>query len=412
MIKELTIFILTVFSLIHWSVTGQKSTIEADPFPLYQFIEWKGAGAFLLGRNPNGNENKVFLKILNDQPSTYLKKGFNPNGKSFYFISAENTRHSYFFDDFKMDNGKLSIHQINLTGDVKSVVINLSTSLKNLDRFDPNNLEMVDIVTTNDALVIHFRYKDNKTKSILDIASFITHHNLLIYSVIIGETSELTLKDPSYTCLNYIGFSSGTILFAARDKQDKKSGWSIKTFSPKGEFLQTSFLSDPDKTFENFTQSYTGCRGATYLKSSGNEIPTKLSYQNGQFKLVGIHILPAGKTLSYFHWTDKSWKEIGSFVLPAELSKKSVSLADFGIQEGMICKVLTSLIFIPDPTMAPQLSQITSTYSEGFINNPSNLLVKSKPLNAFAVYLKKNDILIENSELNKPGTINVEWRNH
>jgi hypothetical protein len=157
-----TIIILSL--IIGISTFGQQFEIPAEEYPFYTIIEWKGIGSMLLNRDPSGNSKKVNLTLVSDKTTRIWQQSFNPNGKDFYYISSENARYVYFLDNLNPENGKISLHQLNSAGNIKSSTILLGPAIKKLGAYDFTKLELMDIVTTDKALVHIFRYHDEKEK--------------------------------------------------------------------------------------------------------------------------------------------------------------------------------------------------------------------------------------------------------
>lgn len=232
------------------SLSAQQIEIPSEQYPFYSVIEWKGMGAMLLNRDPSLNTKKVNLTLVGNNPTSIWMQSFNPNGKDFYYISSENARYVYFLDNLKPDMGKIYLHQLNSAGNVKSTSVILSSAIKKLGTYDLSEMELIDVVTTDKALVHIFRYHDVKEKKYIEMATFVTHHNLLVYASIIGEVSEISLKEGNYGYWKYIGFADEQILFAARDYQSRNSGWSVKKFTPKAVMSEAVFIHGSTDNFD------------------------------------------------------------------------------------------------------------------------------------------------------------------
>ena len=144
-----------------------------------------------------------------------------------------------------MESGKVYFNQLNSAGNIKSTSVSISSAVKSIGVSDYNDLELVNCVVTDKALVHHFRYNDKKNKAVVDIATFITHHNFLCYSVVLGSVPDDALKEDHIGSWEYVGFTEDQISFAARDYQNRNSGWSVKEFTSKGKELKGYFLNGP-----------------------------------------------------------------------------------------------------------------------------------------------------------------------
>ena len=70
---------------------------------------------------------------------------------------------------------------------MKTSKVSLKSALKSVGIVDYTKAEVINIVVTDKALVHHIRYEDKKEKAVKEVATFITHHNLLAYSAELGS---------------------------------------------------------------------------------------------------------------------------------------------------------------------------------------------------------------------------------
>ena len=241
--RKLTIvFILLLTSFIQ----AQEFTIPSGPKPYYDIIEWKGMGGILMSKDPSGNTKQINLTLIGDQQTSIWDQKFNPKGEEFYYLASENARYVYFLDNLELNNGKVYFSQLNSAGNVKTTSVALGSTVKPLGVTDYNDLELVNVVVTDKALIHHFRYVDKKAKAIKEIATFITHHNFRPYAVELGSVKNADLKNDDIGQWYYIGFTGDQIYFAARDLQSKKKGWSVKEFTSKAKLTIGTFMEAPD----------------------------------------------------------------------------------------------------------------------------------------------------------------------
>jgi hypothetical protein len=246
--------ILLVISFIFQGLIFAQSVIDipAESFPFYDLVEWKGNGAFLMNRDQSWKSMKVYLTFVGKQSTSTLmwKESFNPVTKTSYLISGENARYIYFLDNLTMIDGKYAYSQINTAGTVKSSATDLFYAVKKLFPMTQEDLTLIDIVNTDKALIHVFRYHNKKEKKYIDIAASMTHHNLTVYTGIIGETSELAIKDKLTNGWFFVGSTNEQIYFATRDNQKKKDGFTIKEFNTRVESKISLFLPDLDGKFD------------------------------------------------------------------------------------------------------------------------------------------------------------------
>ena len=398
-----TINILSL--IICFSTFGQQFDIPAEEYPFYTMIEWKGMGAILLNRDPSGNAKKVNLTLVSDKTTRIWQQSFNPNSKDFYYISSENARYVYFLDNLNPENGKISLHQLNSAGNIKSSTIMLSTAIKKLGAFDLTKLELIDIITSDKALVHIFRYHDTKEKKYTEIATFMTHHNMLVYATIIGEVSEISLKEGNYGHWNYCGFTEDKIYFSAKDYQDKQKGWTVKNFTSKAVLTETRFIKSSEEKFELLEKVGIGSNGKTILNSVSNAESTNLIYHLNQFYLIGVLSDETTKSIKLKQLKEGEWVEINTINSPFESSKKALQIGFFTVNEGIGIKLGSSIIFLP---FDKSKKQINTNYAQRFNTNPSRFMVEEKK-EFFTVSLPEGNLFFDLNQLNKSGNVKFEY---
>jgi len=101
---------------------------------------------------------------------------------------------------------------------------------------------------------------------------FTTHHNFRIYAVELGEVTYATLKENDhYGQWQYIGFTGEEIYFAARDFQNKSTGWSVKGFTSKASPLMGYLIYAPAVKSILIENIGFGLRGAITSESKQRE---------------------------------------------------------------------------------------------------------------------------------------------
>ena len=127
-----------------------------------------------MSKDPSGNTKQINLTLIGDQQTSIWDQKFNPKGEEFYYLASENARYVYFLDNLELNNGKVYFSQLNSAGNVKTTSVALGSTVKPLGVTDYNDLELVNVVVTDKALIHHFRYVDKKAKAIKEIATFLS----------------------------------------------------------------------------------------------------------------------------------------------------------------------------------------------------------------------------------------------
>ena len=280
-------FILIFALIISYSCLSQEIEIEAATYPYNDIIEWKGMGAMLMSSDPSRVAKQVNLTLVGDQNTSIWDQKFTPKNEKFYYISSENARYVYFIDDLELKNGKIYFSQLNSAGNVKSTSGSVSGAVKKLGNYDYNQLDLINVVVTDKALVLHYRYEYKKNKSVKEIAVFMTHHNFLCYAVELGEIPHVSLKDERIGHWEYVGFTGDQIYFAARDFKNKAKGWSVKEYSSKGKLGSGYFIDAPTQDLLPIENIGFGTTGKYYLKNKWSIEKGILTQINGTFYLVG-----------------------------------------------------------------------------------------------------------------------------
>lgn len=398
--------LMTLILLTTVNVNAQEFTIEPEVYPFYDVIEWKGMGALLMSRDPNANTKQITLSLIGDQETTIWDQKFNPKGENFYYIASENARYVYFLDNLELETGKVFFSQLNSAGNIKSTSVSIYTEIKKLGAYASDDIEFVNAVVTDKALVHLFRYKDKKAKEFVEVATFITHHNFRCYAVELGRISFDALKEDDNGHWRYIGFTGDQIYFAAREKSKKEAGYAVKQFSSKGEPANSVFIPAP-KDLLLVNNIGFGTTGAYYSNKIEVE-PEKglISNINGKFYLTGGRVAGQGAELVLFELEESEWKEVNTMNLNYFIEKKGLDLGVYPMNEGIGYHLdhngydkVSMLYFEPKKTTAH------NDFTDKTIYNPSSVFVK-KEKNEMVVVLESGDILRFNTDqLGKEGAV-------
>lgn len=398
---------LTVLLGISVSLQAQEFEIPASTHPYFDIIEWKGMGALLLSKDPAGVSKQINITLVGNSQYSIWDQKFTPKSNEYYYISSENARYVYFLDNLELDNGKVYFNQLNSAGNVKSTNVAIGPAVKKLGNYDYNNLELINVIVTDKALVHHFRYNDKDTKSIVDIATFITHHNFLCYAVELGSVPFASMKDENIGHWDYIGFTDDQIFFAAREVMNKKSGWSVKEFSSKGKPGTALFVNAPGDLIPVENIGF-GTTGKYYLKDKTTVDKGVLSYINNQFYMVGGQKDGNGAELTLYQLEGNEWKELNDMQLSYFIDKKALKLGIYPLNEGLAYHLdhngydKASII-----TFDKKMESAHNSFTERTIYNPSSVFNK-KEKQEFSVTLPGIVLTFDTNQLNKEGGVKFE----
>lgn len=398
-----TLFLTFVVS----AVQSQTFEIPVKNFPYYDIIEWKGMGALLMSKDPAGNSKQINLTLVGNQTTSVWDQKFNPKGEQFYYIAAENARYVYFLDNLQLDNGKVYFSQLNSAGNVKSSNVSFTTVIKALGKYDVNDLELINVVVTDKALVHHFRTVDNESKSLVEIATFITHHNMLCYAAVIGSIPLSDLKNEAYGNWDYIGFTDDKIYFAAREISNKQAGWTIKEFSSKAKPGTSIFVKTPSNLIPVENIGF-GTTGKYYLKDKTTIDKGLLAHINNKFYLLGGERKDGGALLTVYELTTDTWTPINELNLNYFIEKKTLKLGIYPMNEGLGYHLdhngydKASIVGFDRTVPSAQ-----NTFTEKAIFNPSSVFNR-KEKTEFCVTLPDRILTFSLDQLGKTGSVTFE----
>lgn len=406
--------IITALQLImvffYQSVNAQTFEIPSvDKNVFYDIIEWKGMGSLLMSRDPLGNTKQITLTLVTDTKTSVWDQKFNPKSEEFYYIASENARYVYFLDNLNLEDGKVYFSQLNSAGNIKSTSVAAGAAVKKIKNIDYNDLELINVVVTDKALVHHFRYEDKSTKSVVEFATFITHHNFLCYAVELATIPKANFKDENIGSWDYIGFTGDEIFFAARDVIGKKKGWSVKSFSSKGKEMSNMFIDAPDHELISVENIGFGTTGKHYLKTDKMNDRGLLAQINGSIYLLGGKRGTGSATLELFKYEAGEWKLMNQMQLNYFIENKALKLGIYPMNEGIGYHLdhngynKVSMISFDKKTEVAH-----NSYTEKTVYNPSavfNLKEKSE----FTVSLPTEIQYFNTEQLGKEGAVTFEF---
>lgn len=395
--------------MISVNVNCQTFEILKEQFPFYDIIEWKGFGGILLNRDPSGLKRKINMTLISNLQTSTWNQSFNPKGEDAFYISSDNARYVYFLDNLELDGGKFAFSQLSSAGSVKSSIATLSSVFKKLGEFDMNEMKLIDIVTTDKALVHIFRYHNTKEKKYTEIGIFMTHHNLISYAAIIGETQEDALKDDYVGHWKYAGFTGDQIFFATHERQTKQKGWAVKEFNSKAELKQSTFIPYSDLTFEPVENKGFGTIGRNYLSGKNDMESSILTHYNSKFYITGIVTQNGKRELKSFKWGEGKWEAFATYSLEALLkSKNTTKIGIYPLNEGLGVKVeqngSVNVIFMP---FEKGKEIIITPFTERVTFNPSRMIVNERKQD-FVVNLPDRNVFFSYSQLNNTENVKFE----
>lgn len=389
---------------------AQEIEIEAATYPYDDIIEWKGMGALLMSRDPQGVSKQVNLTLVGDNPTSIWDQKFMPKDPEFYYISSENARYVYFIDNLEFENGKIYFSQLNSAGNVKSTSGDVGNAIKKLG-YDYNDARLNNIVVTDKALVFHYRIDNKAMKSIAELVVFMTHHNFLCYSVELGQIPVAALKDENIGHWEYTGFTGDQIYFAARDFKNKNKGWSVQEYSSKGKLNMTYFMEAPKEDLLSISNIGFGTTGKYYLKSERKNEKGLLTQINGKFFLIGgQRKSDNGAEITLFEHAGGEWKELNKMKLNYFIEKRALELGVYPMNEGIGYHLdhngynKVSIIYFEKGKEAPH-----NDFTERTIFNPSSVF-EAKEKAEFNVILPGKLLVFNTAQLNQAGPVKFELK--
>jgi hypothetical protein len=408
-------YLFLIFTLIYFTCFySQSFDIPAAEYPVSSIVELKGFGALMLGKDPTGVSNKVNLALVSKLKTTVWNQSITPKGKEFFFISGDNTQYSYLMDNIELIEGKYFFNQVNASGTIKtssSILTHILTKIfKDISEFDFNEMKIVDIISTENALVHVFRYHNKKEKKYTELAFFMTHGNLITYASFLGDTKEGLLTNGFSDHWKFIGSTNDNIYFATRGIQTQKKGWAVKSFTSRGAVSSSTFIFDSPETFEPIENIPFGATGRYYLKHKPLVESNVLTQINGKFYLTGIVLKNGLRELKSYELINEKWELLSSFSLVAAAKgKNNTQIGILPITEGLGVKVVqtvaSTVVFMP---FDKSKNIILSLFNEKMNFNPTRMILSEKK-QEFGLNLQDRKLFFAYNQLNKPGIVKFEY---
>lgn len=397
-----TLFIYATL-LIQMSVFAQIFELEKGEYPYYQVVEWKGVGSILLNRDPSGLKRKVNITCVAEKNEAIWQESFNPQGSDFYYISNDNVRYVYFLDQLQAVQGKISFSQINIAGNVKNSSVDILDPIKDLGKYDYTAFKVVDIITTDKALVFQLRYHDEKAKKVIDFLVSMTHNNFLTYAAIIGEIPDASLKTEDYSNYSFAGFTNEKVAFSARTLQDKKAAFTMTIFDHQAKAYGSQVVPSCNSVFESANFGAYGMTGQYHLKNT-NASKGRLYIMNNKIYIVGSSLEGSKRTIELHQLQDDGWKKLNSISTTIENTKKKAELYPMLVNEGMLCTYGNHNYFLPIDVQKTPVTKVNNAFST---NNPSFTICDDKN-DRFSVSLPTVSLFFDTKQLGNIGNVKFE----
>jgi hypothetical protein len=403
------IAVLTLFTCMSiFSTFAQKITILKTLHPYYNILEWKGMGGILMSKDANGNSNQIYLTLVGEKEKSLWDQQIAPPDGKYYYVSSENARYVYFLRNLNPENGKVYFDQLNSAGNVKNTSVSLVSAIKNLG-YDAFSLELRNVVVTDKALVHHFRYFDKKEKIYTDIATFITHHNMLVYAVELGKVKDDEVKAGRSNHFQYVGFSGDEICFADYTTANTGKGWSAVVFNSKGQEQRRVFLKNKATGHSSISTAGFGTNGAYYLNTEKDQQNGLVTFHNGKFYFTVLNNSTGKPVLELYQLENEEWKKINNHTILNTASKKTFSIGLYPLNEALTYRISggengdqTVALFLDGST------PIVNNYTESVIFNPSRMIISDKK-EFFAVTLPTGNLFFDKNQLKTAKDVEFEF---
>lgn len=314
---------------------AQSFEIPAETFPFFEVLEWKGQGAILLNRDPSLNQKQVYLTLVGQDGKSVWNENFSPNVKEYYFISEDGGKYAYFLEHLDLKSSKISFHQLTNTGNVKTNTVSFATALKKIGDFPSDELTVLDIVTSDKALIYLFSHTDKSSKKKSTIAVTMTHNNFLVYATLVAQNVTSTNKVEDQVSWYMAGESGESIVYAARTHAGKDAGWLVKQFSPKGDLQKEFTIKANTLNFAEHARVGFGTRGSALLKRVEPLEKGTLVVNNGTFYVGGVEVSGTSANLVTYVWKENNWSKQASSSVNAYNVKKGLEVGYYPMKEGI-----------------------------------------------------------------------------
>ncbi|ASS50660.1 MAG: hypothetical protein A3D31_13945 [Candidatus Fluviicola riflensis] len=397
----------SLFLLFTGFLNAQTFEIPAEGFPFYEVLEWKGQGAILLNRDPSLNQKQVYLTLVANDGKSSWNENFSPGGKEFFYISEDAGRYVYFLEHLELKSGKISFHQLNIAGNIKSNAVSFTAALKKIGDFPADELILLDIVTSEKALIYLFSHTDKATKKKSTIAITMTHNNFLVYATLVAQNVTGSNKVEDQVSWYMAGETGESIVYAARTHAGKDAGWLVKQFTPKG-VLQSEFTIPANKmVFLEHARVGFGTRGSALLKRVEPVEKGTLVVNNGTYYVGGVEMAGSNANLVTYVLKDNEWVKSASSPVSGYNVKKGLELGYYPMLEGIgwYVKSTTTEGHFHSYTNA---TGIVSGAVNQQTNNPSRLLT-AEFTGKFVASLATRWLVFAASQLPSKGAVSFEY---
>ena len=399
-------FLFLLFALKLGFSNAQTFSIPAEKQPFYDIYEWKGVGAILLSRDPSLNQQQITLTSVTTNAKPDWTDFVNPLGKNLYYISEEGGKYCYFLEQLQPENGKVFLHQLTRSGSVKSLKVDMAETIKRL-KFDPNDLEVVDIVCTERALVYLFRHNNKSENKITTVAVSVTHHNLTPYAFVVTEHASNSSKVADLVSWYVAGENGENIIFAARTNVGKSSGWGIKEFGPKGNLISGFDIPATGLNFIEHSRVGFGRRGNALMNKVEPKEKGTLLFVKGTYYVGGIELSGTTAVLNTYAWKQDKFEKVSSSGVAGYNPKKDLAVGYFPMSEGIGWYVKNTttdghmhLFGNPNGFVSGSISQT--------MTNPSRLLTDQFPAN-FVASFPDQWLVFSMKQLPATGAVTFEY---
>jgi hypothetical protein len=299
-------------------------------------------------------------------------------------------------------------HQLTSGGNIRSNSVSFSTALKKLGDYPADELELLDIVTTEKSLVYLFTHTNNAAKKKATIAVSMTHNNFLVYATLVAENVTGSSKVEDLVSWYIAGEAGESLVFAARVHAGKSAGWSVKQFSPKGELESEKTVLSAGLSFIDHERIGSGTRGSAYLNRVQPKEQGTLLVSNGHYYVGGVEANGTAYNLVTYTWNADKWEKVASSPLKGyNVKKPSLQVGYFPLKEGIgwYAKTATAEGHFHSFTNA---TGIVSGAVSQQINNPSRLLT-AEYSGKFVAALPDKWLVFDPKQLPVKGSVTFEY---
>jgi len=277
--------------LVFCSITAYAQEVTTTPkkMPYYYMMEWPNQGVLMFGKDPKGNTLQQEVTLVNDKGEVKWQEQYMPQMKDPKIVLSEYSNYIYFLDQLQPDDaGKIFYNQTNLSGYIRKGSIYFPPIFRTVADIDYNSSELIDIVSSTDDLIFHFRLKDKKSKAYQDVLVFLNHYSLKTFIAKVPGIYPFEKIDSGERSLIYFaGSKDDENYFAHYTIKDKKMGYDVLVFDKKGNFTGSRFFESPDEKIETTQRIAVYPSGAFYADASTHRAKGQLFYSNNEWFLAG-----------------------------------------------------------------------------------------------------------------------------